>query len=65
MHGLVDGGFGWALRDKCVGTRVLTLGIAKSFLEHGDRLDILAALGLDPESIALRVCESLGDVRAG
>ena len=63
--GLVDGGFGWALRDKCVGTRVLTLGIAKSFLEHGDRSDILAALGLDPESIALRVRESLGDVRAG
>ncbi len=63
--GLVDGGFGWALRDKCVGTRVLTLGIAKTFLEHGDRSDILAALGLDPESIAQRVRESLGDVRAG
>lgn len=58
--GLVDGGFGWALRDARPGGRVLCLGVPKSFLDHGERSDILAALGLDPESIAQRVEEELG-----
>lgn len=62
--GLIDGGFGWALRERLAkGPRVLVLGVPKAFLSHGERPDILAALGLDSASIAnstRRELDSLG-----
>lgn len=52
--GLVQGGFGWALRDALAeaGTPVVALGIPRRYLAQGDRHDMLAALGLDARGIA-------------
>ncbi|RSN19189.1 1-deoxy-D-xylulose-5-phosphate synthase [Amycolatopsis sp. WAC 04169] len=54
--GVRGGGMGSALREAVSDTRVttpvVTLGLPKSFLAHGDRATILRACGLDGTSIA-------------
>ncbi len=55
--GIVDGGFGWALREALSDTAIplLALGVPKRFLDHGERPEILAELGLDAAAIAERI----------
>jgi 1-deoxy-D-xylulose-5-phosphate synthase len=54
--GVVDGGVGdavaRAVRDLGASTRVVSLGLAKAFVPHGRRADILADAGLDAAGIA-------------
>lgn len=52
--GVVNGGFGWALRDALAATspRVLTLGIPKEFLNHASRETLKHQLKLDAGGIA-------------
>jgi len=62
-EGALMGGFGSAvLEAACANgwdTRVLrTLGIPDQFIEHGDRNELLAELGLDPTGIA-KTCKML------
>jgi 1-deoxy-D-xylulose-5-phosphate synthase len=45
------------LRDHDVDTPVRTFGIPQEFLEHGERPDLLADLGLAPQQLALAVTE--------
>lgn len=53
--GLVEGGFGSQLRDSLTAAGcfvpVLSYGIPKRFLEHASRAEILAELGLTPDSL--------------
>ncbi len=60
--GVVDGGFGWALRDTLSGRRipVLALGVPKTFLEHAEREELLSECGLDAASIRARIARELG-----
>jgi len=55
--GIVEGGFGWAVRDALEesGVPVLTLGIPRRFLDQGSRVSIQADLGLDAVGIAAAV----------
>jgi 1-deoxy-D-xylulose-5-phosphate synthase len=69
QHGLVItvedngkvGGFGDAvarmLRDSDVDTPVRTFGLEQSFLEHGERAELLEAQGLTAQHIARRITE--------
>ncbi len=63
--GLIDGGFGWSLRDllsneaKPQNLRVITAGIPKEFLGQASRASIVASLGLDEEGLASRICSEL------
>lgn len=52
--GLVNGGFGWALRDSLTAsaTPVHCLGIPRNFLEHASRDSLKRRLGLDAQGIA-------------
>lgn len=58
--GIVDGGFGWAVRELLVdqGKRVLCAGVPKAFLAHGERPEILSDLGLDATGIEARILEA-------
>lgn len=60
--GVIDGGFGWALREELsdVGTRVCVLGVPKTFLQHAERDELLTELGLDAPGIAARIVHELG-----
>lgn len=51
--GLVNGGFGWALRDALASepSRILTLGIPKEFLTHASRETLKQHLRLDAAGI--------------
>lgn len=55
--GVVNGGFGWALRDTLAinGPRVHTLGIPRIFLEHASRDALKHHLGLDAAGIATAI----------
>jgi 1-deoxy-D-xylulose-5-phosphate synthase len=57
------GGFGDAvarlLRDADVQTPVRIFGLPQRFLEHGDRTEILASVGLTPQHLALAITESV------
>lgn len=55
--GVVEGGFGWAVRDALeeTGRPVQTLGIPRRFLDQGARAAIQAELGLDAAGIAASV----------
>lgn len=55
--GLVEGGFGSALRDALSLSRVpvVSCGIPRSFLPHASRVSLKAALGLDAAGIAAAV----------
>ena len=63
--GLVDGGFGWSLRDLLssnVSTRsipVVTAGIPKEFLQQATRASILTTLGLDAQGLSERIRQAL------
>lgn len=52
--GLVDGGFGWALRERLAksAAQVEVFGIPKRYLAHDRRDAILADLGLDADGMA-------------
>ncbi|MCI7513873.1 1-deoxy-D-xylulose-5-phosphate synthase [Schaalia hyovaginalis] len=58
--GIVDGGFGWAVRELLSdqGKRVLCAGVPKAFLAHGERPEILSDLGLDATGIEARILEA-------
>lgn len=57
-------GFGTFVRryiaDRWPGVRGATLGLPDAFVEHGERAELLADLGLTPEGIAARGRELLG-----
>jgi 1-deoxy-D-xylulose-5-phosphate synthase len=57
------GGFGDAvcrlLRDHDVDVPVKTFGLPQEFLEHGERPDILAAVGLTPQHLARQLTEAV------
>ena len=57
--GVLDGGVGdalaRALRKIAAPSQVLSLGLAKDFVPHGRRGDILAAAGLDAAGIAASI----------
>ena len=63
--GLVDGGFGWSLRDLLssnVSTRsipVIAAGIPKEFLQQATRASIVTTLGLDAQGISERIRQAL------
>ena len=69
QHGLVVtvedngrvGGFGDAvarlLRDSDIDTPVRTFGLEQSFLEHGERAQVLETQGLTPQHLARRITE--------
>ncbi|MCO1581670.1 1-deoxy-D-xylulose-5-phosphate synthase [Crossiella sp. SN42] len=63
--GVRIGGLGTALAQACaaagVRTPVANLGVPPAFLDHGARGDILAACGLDAESIAGAARANLGN----
>jgi len=58
-----SGGFGDAvcrlLRDHDVDVPVKTFGLPQEFLDHGERPDILAALGLTPQHLARQITEAV------
>ena len=55
------GGFGDAvarlLRDSDIDTPVRTFGLEQSFLEHGERAQVLETQGLTPQHLARRITE--------
>ena len=57
------GGFGDAvarlLRDHDIDVPVRTFGLPQSFLEHGDRGEVLADAGLTPQQLALSITEAV------
>ena len=57
------GGFGDAvsrlLRDHDVDVPVKTFGLPQRFLDHGDRSEVLAEVGLTPQHVALRITEAV------
>ena len=63
--GLVDGGFGWSLRDLLSSdalTRsipVVTAGIPKEFLQQASRASIVTALGLHAQGLSERIRHAL------
>lgn len=62
--GLVEGGFGSQLRDSLAASGcfvpVLSYGIPKRFLEHATRAEILAELGLTPDSLVASLRSRIG-----
>lgn len=64
-EGALMGGFGSAVLEAACqhgwDTRIMrTLGIPDQFIEHGDRNELLAEMGLDPTGIA-KTCRSLSE----
>lgn len=63
--GLVDGGFGWSLRDllsthdETLDIRVVTAGIPKEFLDQASRASIVSTLGLDAEGLTATLMREL------
>jgi len=57
------GGFGDAvsrlLRDHDVDVPVKTFGLPQQFLAHGDRGEVLAAVGLTPQDLARQITEAV------
>ena len=51
--GIVQGGFGWSLRDAVAeaGMPVRCLGVPQRFPEHGDRSEMIAQFGFDADGI--------------
>jgi 1-deoxy-D-xylulose-5-phosphate synthase len=58
----VVGGFGDAvarlLRDRDVATPLRTFGLPQRFIEHGERGEILAEVGLEPQHLARAISEA-------
>ena len=64
--GIVQGGFGWSLRDAVAekGVPVRCLGVPQGFPEHGDRGEMIARFGFDAEGIeraARELVERIGE----
>ena len=64
--GIVQGGFGWALRDAGAetGVPVRCLGVPQGFPEHGDRAAMIAQFGFDADGIeraARELVERIGE----
>ncbi|HWF83018.1 MAG TPA: 1-deoxy-D-xylulose-5-phosphate synthase [Streptosporangiaceae bacterium] len=61
-NGIV-GGFGDAvarlLRDHDIDVPIRTFGLPQSFISHADRSEILAEVGLTPQSLALSITEAV------
>ncbi len=62
-EGTLEGGFGSALLEAANSAgldarHVVRLGIPDRFIEHGERPELLAALGLDVDGIARAVREA-------
>lgn len=57
--GIVQGGFGWSLRDTLAeaGVPVRCLGVPQGFPEHGDRTALIARFGYDADGIERAVRE--------
>jgi len=59
------GGFGWALaaalRDAEIDVPLRDLGIPNRFLDHAQRGEVLAELGLTEQDVARRVTEWVAD----
>ena len=57
--GIVQGGFGWSLRDALaeVGVPVRCLGVPQGFPAHGDRAALIARFGYDADGIERAVRE--------
>lgn len=64
--GIVQGGFGWSLRDALAEARVPVrcLGVPQGFPEHGDRAAIIARFGYDADGIKSAVRELLEHISA-
>lgn len=64
--GIVQGGFGWSLRDALAEARVPVrcLGVPQGFPEHGDRAAIIARFGYDADGIESAVRELLEHISA-
>ncbi|MGO3797513.1 MAG: hypothetical protein ACTJGR_10405, partial [Pauljensenia sp.] len=64
--GILEGGFGWAVRDALqdTGVPVLTLGIPRQYLSQGRRAAIQVELGLDAVGIAATIGRRLGELAA-
>ena len=62
--GIVEGGFGWAVRDALSMDRlpVLTLGVPRRFLAQATRASLQRRLGLDAVGITTTVGERLADL---
>ena len=63
--GIVQGGFGWSLRDAVAeaGMPVRCLGVPQRFPEHGDRSEMIAQFGFDAvgiERAARELAERVG-----
>ncbi len=58
------GGFGDAIleffSERAPGTRVVTIGLPDRFVPHGKREDLLAEVGLSPETVAAEVSRFIG-----
>ncbi|WP_254872917.1 1-deoxy-D-xylulose-5-phosphate synthase [Schaalia sp. Marseille-Q2122] len=63
--GLVEGGFGSAVRDALALSRVpvVSCGIPRSFLPHASRVSLKAALGLDADGIVRAVKDACAQLR--
>ena len=64
--GIVQGGFGWSLRDAVAetGVPVRCLGVPQGFPEHGDRAAMIAQFGFDADGIeraARELVERIGN----
>jgi len=64
-EGALMGGFGSAVLEAACqqgwDTRIMrTIGIPDQFIEHGDRNELMAELGLDPAGIA-KTCRLLSE----
>lgn len=63
--GVVNGGFGWAVRDLIVedpstrGIHVENIGIPDEFLNHASRDSVIATIGLDADGITRVIGEQL------
>ena len=64
--GIVQGGFGWSLRDALAEARVPVrcLGVPQGFPEHGDRAAMIARFGYDADGIESAVRELLEHISA-
>ena len=64
--GIVQGGFGWSLRDAVAdaGVPVRCLGVPQGFPEHGDRGEMIARFGFDADGIERAVREQLECISA-
>src|SRR5439155_13323297 len=64
-EGILDGGFGSAVLEAANvagldSRNVVRLGIPDRFVEHAERTELLAALGLDAAGLAASVRQALG-----